>query len=165
MNDCYVYTLAYPDGTVFYVGKGSGYRIDMHEYEAKQGKKSYKCNVIRQIWRDGGQVVKTKVQENMEEQAAFSLEIDLIRMYGREHLTNVKSGGEGGSWLSDEELHIIATFSLRAERLKWFRQALALEIGHEPSRKEIEEAMRRIAQQSIDNFVKQKIEIEGAIIL
>lgn len=93
----YTYTLAYPDLTIFYVGKGKGNRIDHHEAEARKGVKSYKCNVIRQIWRDGGEVVKTKVCENMTEEAAFELEIDLIRMYGREHLTNMADGGEGGA--------------------------------------------------------------------
>lgn len=95
MTNCYVYTLAYPDGTVFYVGKGTGNRINDHEREAKQGKKSYKCNVIRGIWKDGGQIIKTKVQDGMTDEAAYKLEIDLIRMYGREHLTNLTDGGEG----------------------------------------------------------------------
>ena len=38
MGQFYVYTLAYPDGKVFYVGKGSGYRIDQHEMEARTDK-------------------------------------------------------------------------------------------------------------------------------
>jgi hypothetical protein len=92
----YVYVLTYPDETVFYVGKGQGNRINEHEYQAKHGVASYKCNVIRQIWRDGGKVVKVKIQENMLESEAYRLEIDLIAMYGREHLTNMTDGGEGG---------------------------------------------------------------------
>lgn len=97
MSRFYVYTLAYPDGTVFYVGKGTGNRINEHELEARRGAKSYKCNVIRQVERDGGKVVKTVVQNGMTDEAAYLLEIDLIRMYGREHLTNLTDGGEGAA--------------------------------------------------------------------
>lgn len=65
----------------------------------------------------------------------------------------------------EEERRVAATFSIRESRLRYFREALALEVGHEPSRKECEEAMRRIAQHGIDAFIKQKIEFEGTIIL
>jgi hypothetical protein len=70
-----------------------------------------------------------------------------------------------GPYKTEEEKRIVASFSLREERLKWFRQALAFELGREPTRKECEGAMRSIAQQGIDAFIKQKIEIEGAIII
>lgn len=97
MNNRYVYTLAYPDGKVFYVGKGTGDRIFDHEREAGQGKQTEKCRVIRQIWASGNEVVKTKVQENMADEVAYRLEKDLISMYGREHLTNMDNGGIGGA--------------------------------------------------------------------
>lgn len=42
MSSFYVYTLAYPDSKVFYVGKGTGKRIDDHEREARKGVQSYK---------------------------------------------------------------------------------------------------------------------------
>ncbi len=70
-----------------------------------------------------------------------------------------------GPYKKEEERRIAATFSLRESRLRYFREALALELGHEPCRKECEEAMRHIAQQGIDAFIKQKIGIEGAIII
>lgn len=72
-NDYYVYTYAYPDGKVFYVGKGHGNRIDHHEREAKSGVDSEKCAIIRQIWADGKQVLKKKIYENLSEEDAFSL--------------------------------------------------------------------------------------------
>src|SRR6266571_4242376 len=64
----YVYTLSYPDtGVVFYVGTGTvravkGLRegIDDPEAEAKQGVKSAKCAIIRDIWARGLQVQKAK---------------------------------------------------------------------------------------------------------
>src|SRR5258708_11777796 len=96
----YVYELAYPEsmgGAVFYVGKGQDNRIDHHEAEARKGKRSYKCSVIRKIWAAGEQMVKRKVQKNMTEEAAYQLEKDLIRMYDRRHLTNLTDGGEGAT--------------------------------------------------------------------
>jgi hypothetical protein len=70
-----------------------------------------------------------------------------------------------GPYKSEEERRIAATFSLRDERLRYFRQALAIDLGHEPSRQECEESMRRIAQQGIDIYIKQRIEFSKAIIL
>ena len=45
----YVYTLARPDGSVFYVGKGSGKRIHHHERLTRSDPNKEKCEVIRQI--------------------------------------------------------------------------------------------------------------------
>ncbi|GER86520.1 hypothetical protein KDW_06820 [Dictyobacter vulcani] len=59
----YVYTLAYPDGHIFYVGKGQGDRIHQHEKEAQRYRYSYtahptgitsdKIHAILQIWASG----------------------------------------------------------------------------------------------------------------
>ena len=91
----YVYTLAWPNGEVFYVGKGTGDRIDQHEHETELGYRTEKCDVIRQIWSDGGQVVKRKVYETTVERDAFLYEWSLINLvYGLENLTNQSSGHE-----------------------------------------------------------------------
>ncbi len=93
----YVYTLGSPDGTVFYVGKGTGDRISAHEYEAKKDGQSRKCDLIRQIWANGGKVTKEKVYETHVEQDAFIYEWALINLiYGYEHLANFCEGGNGG---------------------------------------------------------------------
>lgn len=93
----YVYTLGYPNGDIFYVGKGTGIRIDSHEREARRGKQSYKCNVIRKIWSEGGQVVKTIMFWTENEDEAYQYEIILIEALGGvEALTNLASGGKGG---------------------------------------------------------------------
>jgi transcriptional regulator with XRE-family HTH domain len=83
----YVYTLAKPDGTVFYIGKGIGKRIIQHEYEARKGIQSAKCDVIREIWATGGEVVKTKHGEFVKESDALSYERYLIKTH-RDTLTN-----------------------------------------------------------------------------
>jgi hypothetical protein len=70
-----------------------------------------------------------------------------------------------GPYKSEKERRLAATFSIREERARYFREALALELGHEPTQQECIEAMRQVAQQGIDAFIKQKIEFEGAIIV
>ena len=92
----YVYTLAYPDGHVFYIGKGTRNRIHFHEREAQHGIKSHKCNTIRKIWASGGQVVKRKIAYFATHDEAITLEIALIflmRPYGG--LVNETDGGDG----------------------------------------------------------------------
>lgn len=100
----YVYTLSYPEdypdidraGMTFYVGKGTGNRIDQHEIEARTGKASYKCNVIRKIWANGYQIVKQKIAFFHDEQEAFAFEQQMIAFLGKRSLTNIKDGGESG---------------------------------------------------------------------
>lgn len=100
----YVYVLAYPDGRVFYVGKGQGDRINQHEREARKSKthNSYKCNVIRKIWRDGGQVVRTILAYFETHEEACMYEIGLI--FFLPGLTNQTYGGDGtlGHVVSEE---------------------------------------------------------------
>jgi excisionase family DNA binding protein len=98
----YVYALAYPpnyhdsinnlSGVVFYVGKGTGDRIDFHELEA--GNRSSvcrcrKCNVIRKIWADGKQVQKCKLLEGVKESEAFAFEQKcILDLYASPYLIN-----------------------------------------------------------------------------
>ena len=69
------------------------------------------------------------------------------------------------AYRSEEERRIAATFSIREKRLRWFREALAQELGHEPDQQECIKALRSLAQAAVDDFVKRRIEIEEAIIL
>lgn len=103
----YVYTLAYPDGKVFYVGHGQGDRMHKHEYEARSGKTSnpHKVAVIRKIWAGGGEVVKEKVFETDDEREAIEMEIEWIAYIGRPNLTNLTDGGEGMSGYTYTQKH------------------------------------------------------------
>ena len=104
MAKYYVYTYAKPDGTIFYVGKGSGYRINTHENMARKGDDSYRSRVIRKVWREGGEVRKEKVFETDDEQEAFDYERMLTREIGLAYLTNAVEGGGGTSgWRHSEE--------------------------------------------------------------
>ena len=92
----YVYELADPrTDKVFYVGKGSGNRIDQHEREAAQGVCSHKCNTINNIIQSGAQIIKRKVKMFTCELSAYEYEAELIEHYGLENLTNVDPGGQG----------------------------------------------------------------------
>lgn len=90
----YVYTLTDPrDGAVFYVGKGSGRRIEAHEAEARKGGHSRKCDRIRDIWSSGADVQRNVVSKHEDENEALQAEFDLIEAIGLENLTNVVPGG------------------------------------------------------------------------
>lgn len=100
----YVYILARPNSKPFYVGKGQGRRVFGHDREARSGHKCHKCNVIRKIWRSGGDYQRYIVFTTDNEQEAFDYERELIALHGRENLCNLTDGGEGASGrvVSDE---------------------------------------------------------------
>lgn len=101
----YVYTLAYPElmgGHVFYVGWGTGTRIDDHEVEARGycgTNPPQKINTIKEIWSAGEQVVKKKVALFEMRGDAVLHERDLIaQLKPHGHLTNIKSGDVWIGW-------------------------------------------------------------------
>jgi hypothetical protein len=98
----YVYVLCRPNGKPFYVGKGSGWRVNAHESEARNGCSCYKCRVIRKIWKSGGEVQRYILLTTTDETEAFAFEIETIALYGRKTLTNMTDGGEGASGLPAE---------------------------------------------------------------
>lgn len=93
----YVYILARPNGKPFYVGKGVRDRVYHHEREARKGHKCHKCNIIRKIWRQGGEIQRYTVFTTDDEQEALKYEMELIALYGRPTLANITDGGEGTS--------------------------------------------------------------------
>jgi hypothetical protein len=75
----YVYTLAYPDGAVFYVGKGAGDRINTHERDARAGNcLCRKCIIIRKIWKSGKKVKAEIVVSALSSSEALQEERRLI---------------------------------------------------------------------------------------
>lgn len=92
----YVYVLARPNGTPFYVGKGSQNRVYDHDREARGGHRCHKCNTIRKIWRQGGAVQRYIVFTTDDEAEAYAYEQETIAMYGLETLANQTVGGKGG---------------------------------------------------------------------
>jgi len=93
----YVYELIDPrDGSVFYVGKGQRSRIKAHEAEARKGKQSPKCEIIRAIWAGGHQVQSRIVKRFKTDIEAYKYEAERIAEIGRDKLTNRRDGGIGG---------------------------------------------------------------------
>lgn len=97
----YVYTLAYPDGRIFYIGKGQQYengneRLDMHEAVVHRDVPHYnekKALAIKEIWASGEEVVKTKVAFFGDEIEAYMYEWALINMTAySQQLTNILRG-------------------------------------------------------------------------
>lgn len=99
----YVYVLCRPDGTPFYVGKGSSRRVFEHEAEARRNhpigeSNPFKCNVIRKILRDGGALGYRidSVWERDHQAGCLEREAALISEYKRLHeggtLTNLAGG-------------------------------------------------------------------------
>jgi hypothetical protein len=99
----YIYELCRPDGSPFYVGKGLNRRALEHEAEARRhhpiGESNpIKCNVIRKIIRDRGEIVYRVVASydvNCQ-QECLEHEAKLILKYRRLHeggiLTNLAGG-------------------------------------------------------------------------
>lgn len=95
----YVYFLCYPDGRVFYVGKGTGNRVDAHEANCRRILRlnrltylEHKDKVMIDIWDNGGEVLKRIVYRTDNEQDAFTVEAHLIMHFGLHKLTNKTYG-------------------------------------------------------------------------
>jgi uncharacterized protein len=99
----YVYILCRPDGQPFYVGKGLNLRALEHEAEARRNhpfgeSNPFKCNVIRKIIRNGGDIIYRidSIYEIDHQFLCLEREAALILEHKRLHeggyLTNLAGG-------------------------------------------------------------------------
>jgi len=114
----------------FYVGKGSGFRDKCHLNEYNLNFiSSYKNNKIKKILSENLSPIIIRVKKNLLENDAFNLEVELIRLIGRNDLglgplTNLTNGGDGisGYKFSDDFLDTkkvkVKQFSLNGEFIK-----------------------------------------------
>ena len=98
----YVYCLCYPDGTVFYVGKGSSNRLYNHEETARGGSKTATSNVIREIWASGHNVQKKILFESENEAEALAEEQRQIALYDNGKLTNRALRSRHVEWINHQ---------------------------------------------------------------
>lgn len=145
----YVYVLARPNGKPFYVGKGKGGRVYDHEKEARSGHRCHKCNVIRKIWKQGGQVQRYIVFATSDEQEAYQHEKDLIALYGRKTLCNRTDGGDAPPRvpMTDEHKDTLRKINRKRmedpeQREQWI-QSVQRSRGSDASRAKTSEQMRQ----------------------
>jgi hypothetical protein len=94
MKRFYIYLLSDSrTGEVFYVGKGSGKRLQSHLSAMRRGSQLRVHKRIRLLQSEGGQVIFQKVFESNDEVATYREEQEWIAFYGRRNLTNGTDGG------------------------------------------------------------------------
>ena len=104
INRFYTYIYKRPDGTPFYVGKGTGDRYLRHLNKAKKQIKSklIVIRIIQKILKNGQEPIIEKLIDNVDEELAFFIEQECIDKFGRINnntgiLANLTDGGEGSS--------------------------------------------------------------------
>jgi len=164
----YIYIYAYPDGRVFYVGKGKGNRILDHEAEARRGVKSPKCDIIRSIWSKKEEVLKIKLAFFDNENDALRYEASLIASL--DGLSNILQGRRRISeiFLSQEDLRYFGQ-SIRKVREDgteyWSAREVADFLGYSTwvgFQRVIRQAMKNCQQagESIEEHFKEAFKIK-----
>jgi hypothetical protein len=87
----------------FYIGKGSGNRINV----GLNDRNTFKSNITKAIYKEGLKPILLKIIENINERESFLLETELVLKIGRRDLkkgplTNLTDGGEGTSNVTEE---------------------------------------------------------------
>lgn len=147
-NPFYVYVLLRSEASPFYVGKGSGGRVDYHETEARSGCQCHKCRVIRKVWRAGRQIIKSIVYTTNREADAYCFEAALIASIGLSNLTNVQPGKDGV---------LTGAVASRRDSMFWSEHERRYYLVKNGCSKEvIEKTLRRERQMIIEDLQSQR---------
>ena len=99
----YVYSLCYPNGKPFYIGKGKNYRAKFHiNCKTCLREKNLKTKIVNKLLKEGIEPLVNYLEINLTEQEALLKEKEYIKLYGRIDnntgcLANHTDGGEGVS--------------------------------------------------------------------
>lgn len=103
-NRFYVYTYSYPNGGVFYVGKGCGRRLNTHLYDAKakRNQNSFVVRAVGSLLSNGETPIIQKILSEVDNELACLVESEFIAKHGRRDigtgvLTNCTDGGDEGA--------------------------------------------------------------------
>lgn len=112
----------------FYVGKGKGDRPNDHTHPSMLTHKSHKTNKIKKAIREGKKIIHRLAFSNLTEGEAYTHEIELINLYGREDigtgfLLNQTDGGEGGRGIKMSE-HTKKLIGKGSEGTTWYFNTL-----------------------------------------
>ena len=102
----YVYILEDDKGKPFYIGKGTGNRINQH-FKKMMDSEASKSEKVKTIEKLGSKVKKIILRHGLLENEAFAVENAIIDFIGIENLTNIVKGHSNGKGIADlEELKI-----------------------------------------------------------
>lgn len=161
----YVYTYSYPDGTPFYVGVGTGRRMNVHLCDARAGRPD--CNLIKQrvinkLLRTGCVPIVKKIIDGIDREFAQLVEQEFIAKHGRRDnktgiLTNMTDGADGGLGQSKE-----VNARKTAKIVEWVRTKRVVDPEY---RKKISDGMKRYAAEhgvSEESRAKRSAKQRGA---
>ena len=162
----YVYILKRPNGVQFYVGMGSGNRIDEHEMFARNGDKTHKSHIIRKIWASGETVRREIVGRFATDTEAKEVEKEFIAAIGRKDLkagplVNRTNGGDGVTGWSAEMRARHSVLTSKGMSRPEVQQKVRENIKRQFSQPDISEKMSRAEYwKSHENRAQQSIRIK-----
>lgn len=126
----------------FYVGRGSGNRINQHFHNREICKNTIKSNTIRAIMdKINEKPIHYKIYENLSFKEANDIEIDIIKCFGRRDintgiLSNMTDGGDG-----------LNNISITDETREKFRQNML----NRNLKGELNPASKKVSQYDLNN--------------
>jgi hypothetical protein len=108
----------------FYVGKGSGNRLDISKKEFNSSNK-HKARILEKITRKNMSVTSLKYAENLSEDLALKIETELIKKIGRKDmglgpLSNLCDGGKGSLGELPGKWKGVCKYNIDGELLKMY---------------------------------------------